>query len=102
MKPYSEGDFVKKCLTDVAEEMCPNMIQEFEKISLSRLTIARRIDELAGDICDSLKDKVKNIFIDETTVVKDAPQLGIFIKGVDKEFRRISVTAVYEEYYNWC
>ena len=39
MKPYSEGDFVKKCLTDVAEEMCPKMVQEFEKPSLSRWTI---------------------------------------------------------------
>ena len=60
MKPYSEGDFVKKCLTDVAEEMCPKMVQQFEKISLSRWTIARRIDELADDICDTLKDKVKS------------------------------------------
>ena len=50
MKPYSENDFVKKCLTDVAEEMCPKMVQEFEKISLSRWTITRRINELAGDI----------------------------------------------------
>ena len=33
MKPYSEGDFLKKCLSDVAEEMCPKMVQEFEKIS---------------------------------------------------------------------
>ena len=32
MKPYSEGDFVKKCLTKVAEELCPKMVQEFEKI----------------------------------------------------------------------
>ena len=36
MKPHSKGDFVKKCLTDVAEEMCPKLVQEFEKISLSR------------------------------------------------------------------
>ena len=36
MKPYSKGDFVKKCLADVAEEMCTKMVQEFEKISLSR------------------------------------------------------------------
>ena len=52
MKLYFEGDFVKKCLTDVTEEMCPEMVQEFEKISLSRWTIARCIDEFAGDICD--------------------------------------------------
>ena len=52
MKPYSEGDFVKKCHTDVAEELYPKMVQKFEKISLLRWTIARRIDELAGDVCD--------------------------------------------------
>ena len=57
MKPYSEGDFVKKCLTDVAEEMCPKMVQELEKISLSRWTIARCINELAGNVCDTLKKK---------------------------------------------
>ena len=92
MKPYSEGDFVKKCLTDenVAEEMCPKMVQEFEKISISRWTIARHIDELVGDICDTLKDNVKNFVswsfaIDESTDVKDATQLAIFIKGVDEE-----------------
>ena len=32
MKPYSEGDFEKKCLTEVEEELCPKMVQEFEKI----------------------------------------------------------------------
>ena len=32
MKPYSEGDFVKKSLTEVAEELCPKVAQEFEKI----------------------------------------------------------------------
>ena len=26
MKQYSEGDFVKKYLTDIAEEMCPKMV----------------------------------------------------------------------------
>ena len=70
--------------------MCPKMVQEFEKINLSRWTIARRIDEPAGNICDTLKDKVKNFVswsfaIDESTDVKDAIQLAIFIKGVDKE-----------------
>ena len=60
MKPYSEDDSVKKCHTDVAEKMCPKMVQEFEKISLLRWMIARRIDELADDIFDTLKNKVKN------------------------------------------
>ena len=59
MKLYSEGDFMIKSLTDVAEEMCPKMVQEFEKISLSRWTIARRINEFAGDICDTLRQSEK-------------------------------------------
>ena len=51
---------------------------------------ARHIDELAGDICDTLKDKVKNFVswsfaINESTDVKDTEQLAILIKGVDKE-----------------
>ena len=70
--------------------MCPKMVHQFEKISLSRWTVIRRIDELAGDICDIFKGKLKNFVswrfaIDESTNVKDAAQLAIFIKGVDKE-----------------
>ena len=84
IKPYSEDDLVKKCLTDVAEEMCPKMVQKFEKISLSCWTITRCIDKFAGDICDTLKDKVKN-FKSWSTDVKNTAQLAIFIKGVDKE-----------------
>ena len=90
MKPYSEDDFAKKCHTDVAEEISPKMVQEFEKTSLSRWTIARSIDELAGDICDALKDKVKNFLswsfaIDESTDAMGAAPLAIIVKGVDKQ-----------------
>ena len=90
LKLYSEGDFVKKCLTDVAEEICPKMVQEFKKISSPCWMIARHIDELAGDICATLKDKVKNLVswsftINKSTYVKNMAQLAIFIKGVDKE-----------------
>ena len=106
---------MKKCVTDAAEEMCPKMVQEFEKISLSRWTVVRCIDELAGDICDIFKDKLKNFVswrfaIDESTNVKDAAQLAIFIKGVDKELNEteellslqcMKDTTVYEGYYNW-
>ena len=111
IKPYSEGDFVKKCLTNVAEKVCFKMVQEFEKISLSLWMIARRIDELAGDICDTYKDEVKNFVswsfaIDENTDVKDVAQLAIFIKGVDKELNEteelLSLQCMKDTTYNWC
>ena len=70
--------------------MCLKMVQEFEKISLSHWTIVRHINELAGDIYDTLKDKVKNFVswsfaIDKSIDVKDVAQLAVFLKGVDKE-----------------
>ena len=90
MKPYSEGHFVKECLMSAAQEMCPKMVTELEKISLSRWTVARRIDELADDSCVTLREKVKNFVswsfaVDEFTDQTDTAQLAIFVKGVDIE-----------------
>ncbi|XP_076806255.1 general transcription factor II-I repeat domain-containing protein 2-like [Clavelina lepadiformis] len=75
---------------DIAQEMWPKMKCEFEKISMSRWTITRRIDDLASDISDTLRDKAKNFVswsfaMDESMDQKDTAQLAIFVKGVDKE-----------------
>ena len=88
LKPYSDGEFIKQCLTDVAAVMCPQSVKEFEKISLSRWTVARRIDSLSEDISQSLSDKIKDFVAwtfatDESTDQKDTAQLAIFVKGVD-------------------
>ena len=62
-----------------------------------------------GRMVGLLKDKMKNFVswsfaIDDSTDVKDAPQLAIFIKGVDKELNETEelLSLVYEGYYNWC
>ncbi|XP_076806240.1 general transcription factor II-I repeat domain-containing protein 2-like [Clavelina lepadiformis] len=108
MKPYSDGNLVKQCIMDIAQEMCPKMKCEFEKISMSWWTITKRIDDLASDISDTLRDKAKSFVswsfaMDESTDQKDTAQLAIFVKGVDKELNeRASVTAVNEGYDNWC
>ena len=52
--------------------------------------VARRIDELADDICVTLREKVKNFVswsfaVDESTDQTDTAQLAIFVKGVDIE-----------------
>ena len=59
---YSDGDFVKECLIDVAQEICPKMVSEIQKISLSRWTVAKRIDVLADGIYATLKEKIKTLF----------------------------------------
>jgi len=51
VKQYSDGNYVKQCLIDVTEEMCPKMVQGYEKISLSRqLMVLDPCPELALDL----------------------------------------------------
>ncbi|MDD9361376.1 MAG: hypothetical protein PV344_00370, partial [Anaplasma sp.] len=45
-KPFTDGLFIKKCLLEVADAVCPSMKKTFEKISLSPNTVAERINEL--------------------------------------------------------
>ena len=49
-KPFSDGEFVKKCFHRVADVLCPEKKEQFKQISLSRQTIARRIEELGNSI----------------------------------------------------
>ncbi|KAI7800955.1 putative general transcription factor II-I repeat domain-containing protein 2-like [Triplophysa rosa] len=86
-KPFSEGEFVKKCMVKAAELVCPEKKQAFASISLSRNTVAERIEDLAGDLNRQLKDKVKSfiafsIALDESTDINDVAQLGLYIRGV--------------------
>lgn len=88
-KPFSEGEFVKKCMVKAAELVCPEKKQAFASISLSRNTVAERIEDLARDLNRQLKDKVKtfiafSIALDESTDINDVAQLGLFIRGVDE------------------
>ena len=49
-KPFSEGEFIKKCMLLVAEDICPEKRQSFANISLSRNTVADRIDALSDNL----------------------------------------------------
>lgn len=87
-KPFTEGDFVKKCILKAAERISPMDIDSYKKIALSRSTIPRRVEAMAGDVYDQLKEKAKTFFafsiaIDESTDVSDTAQLVLFIRGVD-------------------
>ncbi|XP_065573793.1 general transcription factor II-I repeat domain-containing protein 2-like [Artemia franciscana] len=60
-------------------------------ISLGSNTIARRIEDLGGDIIRQIKEKTKSfcwysLALDESTDVCDTSQLLVFICGVDCEF----------------
>ena len=81
--PYATTPLMLKA----AETVCPEKRQAFVNISLTRNTVADRISDLAGDLDNQLKRKVKSfiafsVAIDESTDITDVVQLAIFIRGV--------------------
>ena len=43
-KPFPEGEFIKSCIEKVCNVVCPDKRQAFADISLSRNTVASRVD----------------------------------------------------------
>jgi hypothetical protein len=96
MTSYSEGEFVKDCMVEVSKILCCDKTSKFEQISLSRRTVARRIeiDSIADDLKLNLTDVTKqfecfSIALDGSTDSSDTAQLAIFIPGVDTNFNYV-------------
>ncbi|KAK2833783.1 hypothetical protein Q5P01_017672 [Channa striata] len=90
-KPFTEGEFVKKCILQAASIVCPEKKGQFNNISLSANTVAERISVLSSDIYDQLCEKAKcfsvySVALDETTDITDTAQLAIYVRGVDDNF----------------
>ncbi|KAL3972518.1 protein YIPF1/2 [Sarotherodon galilaeus] len=90
-KPLSEGEFLKECMVETAGILCLETKDKFEKISLSRRTVTRRVELIDEDITSILNKKAKSftfysLALDESNDVKDTAQLLIFIRGINETF----------------
>lgn len=91
-KPFSDGEFVKKCWNGgEAEEVCPDKKDVLNAVSLSASTVTRRIEEMGDNVHAKLKEKAKDfvyfsLALDESNDVQDKAQLLIFIRGVSSNF----------------
>lgn len=90
-KPFTEGEFVKKCILQAASIVCPEKKGQFSNISLSANTVAERISDLSSNIYHQLREKAKcfdaySVALDESTDITDTAQLTIYVRGVDSNF----------------
>ena len=49
-RPFTDGEFVRECMQEVAKVMLPDKSRLFDDISLSRNSIARRIEDIGEDL----------------------------------------------------
>ena len=82
---------IKECLTTVAEIAFPDKINILSNISLSRFTIARKIDNLSEKIATTLRELIAkyeycSLELDESCGISDTAQLSIFLRSTDTKF----------------
>ena len=58
-KPFLEEKFVKFCMLKVAEIVCSDLLKAFQNVSLSRMSITRRVEKIGSDITDQLHSDIK-------------------------------------------
>lgn len=90
-KAFSDGEFVKTCMLQVCDILCPEKTKDFETVSLSRKTITSRIEVIDKQFVSQLESKISqfkfcSVALDESTDITDTAQLLIFIRGVDDNF----------------
>ena len=89
-RPFTDREFVRSCINKVTKLLAPDQVHLFEKISLSRVTILRRIQKISQNISDQLSLKAKSFMcfalaFDESSDIKDIAQLVVFICGVSSK-----------------
>ena len=90
-KLFSDGEFIKECMSDVASIMCPEHKTKLNSIALSRRTVVRRIQKISDDLMSQLKDTSKqflwySLALDESNDVQDTSRLLVFIREMDANF----------------
>jgi hypothetical protein len=90
-KPFSDGEFIKECILEACDVICPEKRHLFENISLSNDTVVRRTEKMSENLKQqsieiSQQFKVYSLALDESIDIKDISQLSIFVRGVNEKF----------------
>ncbi|XP_065665362.1 general transcription factor II-I repeat domain-containing protein 2-like [Hydra vulgaris] len=90
-KPFTEGEFIKNGLIEIAKILCPEKKKDFNNISFSRNTVDEHVNDIATDLKSQFTKICKDvqtfsIAVDESTDVKDVAQLSVFIRGCNFKY----------------
>ncbi|XP_046498792.1 general transcription factor II-I repeat domain-containing protein 2-like isoform X1 [Equus quagga] len=90
-KPLTDGEFIKECLLSAAEIMYPEQRPAFANIRLSGNIVGQHVDNVTENLQDKLQEKAKSLVAfslaaHESADINHAPQLAVFIRGVDETF----------------
>ena len=91
-KAFRDGEVAKECAIKMALAFrAKELAGNFQKVSLSHQTVARRVKDLSDNVTSQLHDNVKNrkyfsLSLNESTDVSDISQLLVCIRTIDENF----------------
>ena len=90
-KLFTDGNFIKECMMEAANDLCPEKADLFGSISLSASSVVRRTEELGENIVLQICEKARNLLwyslaLDESTDLSSTSQLLMFIRGINLDF----------------
>ena len=91
-KAFTDGSFVRDCMIQAAKFICPEKMQLFGGISLSRNTVSQRINEMADNLSEQLYEVSATVLcfsitIDESIDIQDVAQVAVFFRGCDENIK---------------
>lgn len=96
-KPFTEGEFVKECFLEIADNLFEGFKNKKEitaaiqNLQLSRNTVVRRMEKMCKNISEQLLKDVSDcvafsLQLDESTDNSDTAQILVFIRMVFEDF----------------
>lgn len=84
----SEGEFLKECMVETASILCPESKNTFEKVTLSRRTVTRRIEVIDEHLTSKLNKKAESftfysLALDESNDIKDGVSFYLLSEGLN-------------------
>ena len=92
-KAFSDGKLLKECFLEISDSLFQNIYNKSEiknaikDLQLSRNTVMRKIEKMSENVADQLRNDFTkcecfSLQLDESTDIRDAAQIVVFIRMV--------------------